>query len=151
MLKEKVSIPMRIIYAMRNPFDIMSTKMNYVLTDVEKYHSMKAALNSTVDKLKVKKDRLIYFFDRAEATVEAVDVVFGRMVVHNCDLMDNPRKTITQIFNFMDMSEQYLEQCAAKVFTRSRDTIVWPPKFREMVESKMRKYKMLDRYSFTSD
>ena len=43
---------MRIICALRNPFDIISTKLNYALTNREEYHSKKLA-STAVRKLKV--------------------------------------------------------------------------------------------------
>ena len=67
--------------------------------------------------------------------------------------MDDPRGTITRIFQFLevDVSEHYLDLCAAKVFksiSRSRDTIEWTPEAIQMVERRMKEYKM---FSFTSD
>ena len=60
------------------------------------------------------------------------------------------------IFDFLevDTTEHYLDVCAEKVFkseSRSRNTIVWTPEKKEIVERRMKKYEMLNRYSFTSE
>ena len=161
-LKQELSIPMHIIYALRNPFDIISTKLNYALTNREEYRSKKLA-STAVRKLKVADSRLTretnFFFDRVRAAIESIDGLFGRenvLTVHNCDLVDDPRGIISRIFQFLevDVSEHYLDLCAAKVFksvSQSRDTIEWTPEAIQMVERRMKEYKMLGRYSFTSD
>ena len=127
-LKQELSIPMRIIYALRNPFDIISTELIYALTNREEYRTKKLALNSlstVVRKVKVTDGKLTreinYFFDHVRAAIESIDNLFGRenvLMVHNSDLVDDPRGTITRIFQFleMDVSEHYLDMCAAKVF-----------------------------------
>ena len=161
-LKHLLSIPVRVIYAVRNPFDIISTKVAY--------HSAKAklkknskVLNSSVEHKLMDDDKLSYtiehFFKQADAVTELIEDVFGRenvLEVHNCDLVNNPRGTLSRIFDFIevDASEEFLDVCSAKVFksvSRSRDKIEWTLHFRMMVEDRIRDYQPFNRYSFTSD
>ena len=91
--------------------------------------------------------------------MEIINDIIGKenvLDIHNCDLVADPRGTLTKIFDFLEVSttEHYLDVCAEKVFksvSRSRDLMEWPPELREMVETKMKEYEMLSRYSFTSD
>ena len=76
--------------------------------------------------------------------------------VHNCDMVDDPRGTMSRIFDYLDVdtTEHYLDVCAEKVFkseSRSRNMVVWTPEQIEMVERRMKWYEMLNRYSFTSE
>ena len=75
--------------------------------------------------------------------------------VHNCDLVDDPRGTMSRIFDFLevDTTEHYLDVCAEKVFkseSRSRNVVAWTPEQIEMVERRMKEYEMMNRYNFTS-
>ena len=78
------------------------------------------------------------------------------LTVHGCDLIHHPKKTISEILGFLEVepTEHYLDVCAEKVFksaSRSRDLVVWTPEQIEKVEKRMRRHKMLDRYTFASD
>ena len=98
-------------------------------------------------------------FKNFQAVTEVINEIFGRenvLDIHNCDLVADPRGTLTKIFDFLEVNttEHYLDVCAEKVFksvSRTRNFIEWPPELREMVETKMKEYEMLNRYSFTSD
>ena len=92
------------------------------------------------------------------AVAEMIEEVFGRknvLEVHNCDLVDKPKETVSRIFKFMEVaaSENFLDACARKVFksaSRSRDLVEWSPEHRERVEREIRKYQFFNRYNFTS-
>ena len=77
--------------------------------------------------------------------------------VHNCDMVNDPRNTISNLFDFMDVkltSEHFLDICSEKIFkstSRTRDLIEWRPEQVSRIEQEMKKYKMLSRYNFTSD
>ena len=78
--------------------------------------------------------------------------IFGRenvLDVHNCDLVADPRGSLSKIFEFLGE-----RVCAEKVFksvARSRNMVVWTPAQIEEVEARMKGYEVLDRYSFVSD
>ena len=155
-LKRNVQVPLRIIHVLRNPFDIISTNAIYT-RDKSLLKYLKETGNKTSDPELLAK--ILYMFDEFRAVVEIIDDIFGRenvLDIHNCDLVADPRGTLTKIFNFLEVSttEHYLDVCAEKVFKSvswSRDLMEWPPELREMVEIMMKDYKMLSRYSFTSD
>ena len=157
-LKQNALIPLRIIHVLRNPFDIISTNAIYT-RDKSLLKYLKETGNKTSDpKLSAK---ISYMFNEFRTVTEIIDDIVGRenvLDIHNCDLVADPRGTLTKIFNFLEVimstTEHYLDVCAAKVFksvSRSRDLMEWPPELREMVETKMKEYEMLSRYSFTSD
>lgn len=61
-----------------------------------------------------------WLFEMVYAVEEMIELLGSEnvMEVHNCELVDKPRKTLSRIFHFLevDTSEQVLEVCAAKVF-----------------------------------
>ena len=166
-LQQELSMPIRVIHAVRNPFDVIAAKVNYFHSNVSEYVKLKHALQtvplSSLPKLKVSDEKVMDIIRRVFAEVHAVaemiEEVFGRenvLEVHNCDLVSYTKGTLSRIFQFIevDTTEEFLDMCAAKVFksvSRSRDTIEWSPQLIEMVKTKMKKYEMFNRYSFTSD
>ena len=69
--------------------------------------------------------------------------------MHNCD---DPRGTISRIFEFLalDTTKHFLDVCSAKIFksvSRSRDLIAWTPEQIQMVEGRMKEFRVLRRYS----
>ena len=156
-LKQNVQVPLRIIHVLRNPFDMISTSAIYATKGKALFKQLKETGNKTSDpKLSGK---ISYVFNKFRAVTEIINDIIGRenvLDIHNCDLVADPRGTLTKIFNFLEVNttEHYLDVCAEKVFksvSRSRDLMEWPPELREMVETKMKEYEMLSRYSFTSD
>ena len=89
--------------------------------------------------------------DLTEKVIEKRNVI----QVHNCDLVQDPRGTLSKVFSFLEAytSEQYLDMCAKKVFDsgfRSRNLVEWTPKQIEDIENRMKKYQALRRYNFSS-
>jgi hypothetical protein len=171
-LKSEVSVPLRIIHTVRNPFDIVSTSVvinsvnrtrfkelkrifvpNSSHTDVERRYTINKFNNTS----KVH-GHVNIFFKRIDAVTKLIDI-FGRenvLDVHNCDLVSNPRATLSKILNFLGVAatHHYMDACAAKVFkspSRSRNMVVWTPEQISEMEDRMSDYQVLDRYSFTSD
>ena len=156
-LKRNVQVPLRIIHVLRNPFDIISTSAIYATEGKSLFKQLKETGNKTADSnLSVKTSNV---FNQFRAVTEIINDIIGKenvLDIHNCDLVADPRGTLSKIFNFLEVNttEHYLDVCAEKVFksvSRTRDLMEWPPELREMVETKMKEYEMLSRYSFTSD
>ena len=170
-LKSEVSVPLRIIHTLRNPFDIISTDV--VINNVkdstfrqlkETYISNSTQLGRRSETVRkygntaVLKGNIPLFFKRINATLKLIEI-FGRenvLDVHSCDLVADPRGTVSKIFEFLGVyaTQQYLEACARKVFktsSRSRNMVGWTPELIEVVERGMKNYDVLGRYSFNSD
>ena len=170
-LIDKTSIPVLVINTVRNPFDIMATNMAIMGGEsLSKFRKLKSTFQSAdseskggkgVQKMndKVQIERQINgYFIMLHPVMELIST-FGRgnvLDVHNCDLVNDPRGTMRRIFDFLDVdtTEHYLDVCAEKVFkseSRSRNMVVWTPEQIEMVEKRMKRYEILNRYNFTSE
>ena len=168
-LKDKTSIPVLVINTVRNPFDIIATNMAIMGSGGEslsKFRKLKNSFQSADSESKgVQKindtvqlgGQINGYFIKLHPVMELISV-FGRgnvLDVHNCDLVNDPRETMSRIFDFLevDTTEHYLDVCAEKVFkseSRSRNMVVWTPEQIEMVEKRMKGCEMLNRYNFTS-
>ena len=126
-LKKLVSIPVRMIHVMRNPFDMVATSTIYHQNKVERSELLpkaRGSSNVTVKKLnspEILETQTAYYLKKFNAVVEMIENVFGKdnvLEIHNCDLVADPRGTLQKIFDFLevDTTEHYLEVCAEKVF-----------------------------------
>ncbi len=162
-LKKMVSVPIRVIHVMRNPYDLISTKV--CLSDAERFCRLIGRCNSTAstdekfnDPQKLEKITS-FVFQQFKTVVEMTADVLGKenvLDVHSCDLVHDPRATMSRIFEFLEVntSEQYLDACAEKVFKtvyRSRIAVVWTPEHIKNVQERMQNFQMLNRYNFTTD
>ena len=151
-LKHEVSIPLRIIHTVRNPFDVISTSvviMNENLTQFRELKNYNTQRNEKTphkyENSKVVGGNIPIFFKRIDTVLKLIKL-FGRenvLDVHNCDLVADPRGTISRIFKFLevDTTQHYLDMCAEKVFktvSRSRNMVRWTPEQVEMVEKRMK-------------
>lgn len=147
-LKLSLDIPILFLWPIRNPYDQIAT---YIYTS-----GMKKRLKDTPELLDRATNTVFNAHDTAE---ELIENVFGEenvLDVHNCDLVANPRGTISKLFEFLgiDIGEHYLDVCAKKIFkseSKSRTLVQWTPEQIEMVSKKIKDHKTLHRYSFTSD
>ena len=166
-LKQDIAIPIRIIRTMRNPFDVISTNLAVIVKNLTEFRNLKQAFTSGAKEAKGMqkinsplhlKSRIDMFFRRSDQ-VQKIVTIFGRenvLDVHNSDLVGQPRATLARIFEFLEVATtaEYLDVCANKVFkseSKSRNMVAWTPQQIRLVETKMKEYEMLRRYSFTSD
>lgn len=173
-LKRGLSIPIRVIQAIRNPFDMIATCAILVDTGGDRRERRKTLVkmkhafggpgqqhNNSVkryDNSKSINHQIGIVFALFTAALEVTEKVIGVenvLQVHNCDLVHNPRETISRVFEFLevDTTELYLDACEDKVFdsgSRSRNFVVWTPQQIEGIEKRMKRYKALSRYSFDS-
>ena len=97
-------------------------------------------------------------FSYFTAALDVTEKVIGKdnvLLVHNCDIVQDPKGTLSKVFAFLGVNttKHYLDGSAKKVFdsgSRSRNIVEWTPEQIERIEAKMMKYKGLRRYSFTS-
>ena len=157
-LKDKLSMPIRIIHGLRNPFDMIATRLA-IRTETFRQFKQKPSNTKKLHMPSAVERGITTQFQQIAAVVEMIDTVLGPqnvLEVHNCDLVNDPRNTISKLFDFLDVetSEHFLDICSDKIFkstSRSRDLIEWSPEQVSKIEQEMKKYKMLSRYNFTSD
>ena len=173
-LKETVGVPIKVLYGVRNPFDLVSTSALYDVgrktrnTTQEKFvSSFKADMGklrneefkkARFDNEKALERNLNLIKSLASAIMKLTDLIGPSNVLelHNSELVSDPNSTLTKICAFLevDCSPDYLQACSGKVFnsvSKSRELVVWPKRLQSMVEDMIKSYPFFKRYSFTSE
>lgn len=196
-LKEIVDIPVKSVFVVRNPFDIISTRVLYHSTD-----DLLELLKKTLQSGKLPSGKILPESSRLEAEVvsaykltmitlsqgklfssvmydnitrlEVVARTIARMsnanaklieviepknvlIIHNEDLVDNPKSAMERMCKFLevDCPPDYVQACADKVYKsvlRTRNFVVWPPRLQMMVEKEIiERHQFFARYTFESD
>ena len=158
LLNTTLKMPIRVIHAIRNPFDTIATRALVRSKSASNYAMIKAK-NATrkisARVLQTYIDNEFRLYNRAEELIG----LHGRdniLDVHNCDLVADPKAAFSKIFDFLGVqtTEEYLDTCAGTIFksvSKSRSRLEWTPQQIEMVEERMKNHDMLSRYSFTSE
>ena len=76
--------------------------------------------------------------------------------IHSANFIKDPKHTLRSICTFLDLKcpEDYLQECFDRThrsLSRSRDVLVCDEQLIEDIESRMKQYTFLGRYSFRSD
>ena len=154
-LIEMIQIPVFIIHCVRNPFDIISTKLLYRVK-----FRQEARLNRTA---KFRNNTLLLksiksTFQQADSVSSMTNSVFNKSMVlevHNHELVSDTEKTIHKLCQFLGIvcSPNYVRSCARKVFpkvSRTRFAVDWPEDLKLKVVRRLDDYPLFKRYSFNS-
>ena len=160
-LLKTVRVPVQVFHVVRNPYDMIATKVLYrankILTNKHPNIKLPASATKKYDNETLLSEKAKYMFDSARAIVEMVRE-FSMTVseLHIEDLIVDPKGTIQHICDFLEVecSVDYLQQCSDKTFksiSRTRDFIIWPQKAIARVEEEKKMYTFFQRYTFHED
>jgi hypothetical protein len=173
-LLKTIGIPVKVIYCVRNPYDIVATSALYKIgrqtrsIAQEKYVSSfkdrmsklqgKEFMKARFDDERTLEGRIILLENESNAVIEIINLVGPSNVleIHNMELVSDPKSTLTKICAFLevDCAADYLQACSAKVFKsvyKSREVVVWTKKLQGMVQKIIETYSFFHRYSFIDD
>lgn len=153
-----LGISARAIRVLRNPYDIIATRILY--KSLGKRGILLAKNTSEVAKYKhptTSEAEIRRFFGLvshvngmiAECHLPVLDVRLS-------DLVSQPRSVVREICAAMgvECSQDYFDSCAGKVFktlSKTRSLVKWPPKHIDIVAQKISRYPEFSRYSYNSD
>ena len=175
-LQKTVGIPIKVIYCVRNPYDMVATSTLYEkgerihsITQEEYVSSFKDQMrklqgdsekfmNARLNDEMTLERRVIWLENESKAVTEIINLVGPSNVleIHNMELVRDPKSILTKICAFLevDCPPDYLQACSAKVFKsvyKSRELVVWPQRLQSMVQKMIETYTFFHRYSFTDD
>ena len=178
MLQTTVGIPVKAVFVVRNPFDIISTTAMYYNSKnnsqglppaaVTAYKSLmkylyEAGNMKQFENNRLKIDALANIISvkaiKSKAIEDIIDIIGSENVwqVHNMDLVNDPKRVLIDMCEFfeIDCSPNYINTCAGMVFdsvSKTRELVVWPQKERQMVmEGMIRRFSFFNRYTFESE
>ena len=152
-----VGVPIRIIHAVRNPYDniatmaIMDTNSGVSKLDLDPSHLYKnqKLLDACIDT----------YFRRARAAQEIFTLLnlTGKVIeMHSSDLVRKPKKTFAYICDRIGVTctKEFLDIVANKVFpevSKTRLLVKWTPAQVARVANEMKKFSFHQRYTFDTD
>ena len=169
-LHEKLGVPLMGIHVVRNPFDMIATHTLYktffrtwksgnvsewVVEDrwVDKMQWPSEQLNNEI----LLKRSVEYYLGKAKAVHEMAPLCgMNILEVHNEDFVQNPRRELLRICEFLDVDcpEDYVRVCESKTYrkvSRTRDLVLWPPYLKQQVEESIKNYPFFRGYTFEDD
>ena len=154
-LMDAVHVPIRVIHVVRNPFDMIATRLLYRLSSEKR---QKAQFNSTY---KLKDEHVVLqafrgLYSEVMAVhdmIKACDLTV--LEVHSEDFIRNPRMTMKSICEFIGLkcSESFLEMCEQvtyKHISRTRDAVEWSEEMKGLVKTRILWFPFFQRYSLTN-
>ena len=153
-LERTVRVPIRVIHVVRNPYDMISTRLLYADAGKKRKSKLPATENRkhcNLHGLSYQINRTFHLVSNVHKLLEKTNLVF--LNVHHSDLVANPRETVSMMCRFLDLPypEDYLDACAKKVDAKPSKTrllVTWPQNMVEEVQRLSKPYSFLSRYSF---
>ena len=171
-LQKTVGIPIKVIHCVRNPYDMVSTNilymMGHTLHDITGFVE---SFKSNMSELKEEEFREARFDDerllrrgldaiegQARAVTKIIELVGADNVLelHNSELVNRPKSLLRKLCAFLqvDCSAEYLKACSEKVYksvSRSRDMVVWRDTLQSRLEGLIETYPFFHGYTFSSE
>ena len=132
-IEQLIGVPVKIIHAIRNPFDVIATM-----------HTRSGAAVS---------DRIRWHFMHCDA-MSAIRNRWRRphsMDIHHEDLIESPDNVITALCDFLELNPdpEYITACKDRIFSKPKKTrsdIIWNNKDKANITVRMSQHDFLSRY-----
>lgn len=153
-LKTEVGVPIRVIHVVRNPYDMVATHTLYL--SGEGGHKYAASEDKKLNNPFLIKQVIKQFSFRAMAVTSMTNVLdLDVLLIRHEDLVNDPKKTMTEICEFLDIhcTADYLESCKAKTYpsiSRTRDLIEWTQHLQDLVDLQIKQFHFFKGYTFNS-
>lgn len=154
-LTSVVEVPIRFIHVVRNPYDIVATKLLYRQSEQRGKKG-----NFSAERPVRNAHQIMLAVKSLEAEVKAVQELISKwklvtLEVHNADFIFETKRTMMDICTYLGLecSEKYLQLCKEAAYDKprkSRAAIAWTEPSRQHVDKLIQDYPFLTRYSFTS-
>ena len=154
-----LGIPVKAIRVLRNPYDIIATRILYKALGRRGVPLAKNTSDAANYKHPTTSDGVIHRFIALVSHVNSMITNCNLPVldVHLSDLVSQPRAVMREICASMSVecSDDYLDACAGKVFktlSKTRDLVKWSPEhIIDMIAQRMSRYSEFSRYSYNCD
>lgn len=155
-LKKTVEVPIKIIHVVRNPYDIVSTRLLYV------DGGGKSKLNASADhklcdiqQLQKQVNRTITLATHVNEFLRTTDLEV--LNVHLVDVIEDQNRTLHSLCNYLgvDCSPKYLSTCASTLYkkiSRTRNAVIWPEELIDKIYQEIIKpFPSFWRYTFNGN
>ena len=156
-LRHTVQVPIRVIHIVRNPYDMISTRLLYADSAVSRKSKLSASVDvkhSNRHSLSMQVNRTIHIVQNVQELL--LNCSLTSLEVHLADLILNPEHVMNNLCMFLgvECSREYLKRCSDKIYARQSQTrklVDWPEELIDKVYQMIIKpHQPFWRYSFTS-
>ncbi len=154
-LSRLVKVPLKVIHVVRNPYDMIATRLLYRFSNVKRQkanYSSEHPLNCPLNMSQAMK-RL---FEEAKAVLDMSQALnLSVLEVHNVNLVKSPRGEMRRVCKFLGLqcTSWYVDLIAKnmlKSVSVTRKSLVWPDKARDFIDTQILSLPFFQRYSFDS-
>ena len=154
-LSELVEVPIKVIHVVRNPYDMLATRLLYRFSDVKKHkghYTRDHPLNNPSNVTQVMKS----LYSEASAVVDmSKKLQLNVLEVHYVDFIHNPKREMRNVCLFIGVqcSSGYLDMVARATFSSlsvTRHLVVWSDEAHQFMNSKILTLPFFQRYSYDS-
>lgn len=152
-LEDSVKVPIKVLHVIRNPYDMISTKLLYRFSMEKRKKANYSSLNP-IDNERHLMQAIRSLENEARAVSELINEhKLEILEIHIEDLIRNTKGTMMKICNFLHLecSADFLKMCRKFVFktpSKSRTAVVWRKESKDKVDKLIHKYSFFSQYSF---
>lgn len=153
-LSDAIGVPVRVLHVVRNPYDMVATRLLFRLSEEKGKKASFSAENRITNARQI-----MAAVKSLESEVQAVYELINKLKlstleVHSGDFVSNTKTTVGNICAFLGLecSESYLEMCASSVYNpnQSRTVVKWHEASKKSLDQLIHNYSFFKRYSFDS-
>ncbi|KAI6650845.1 hypothetical protein LOD99_5685 [Oopsacas minuta] len=147
-----VGYTLKLFHIVRNPYDNIATLYLYSISKETRKEAFKN--NRTFEASEGLKNSAINHIASFKKIQRHIDYFGERLItLYNEDLISNPKLFLKRMCNHMEIycNEYYRDKAYDKVFssaTKSRHSVEWKKDVKKMVDTAIKRYSFLNRYSF---
>ena len=150
-LEQLLSVPLKVINVIRNPYDMVATVALYRgshkndtkvnATEDNKYENFRVLLESA---------RSILGLSKALYSIQRI-YNFDTIQVYSEEFIENPKKVMSSLCTFLELqcTKDYLQQCEDKAFktvSKSRNLVKWTPSLTVLINSAIHMFPFFKNY-----
>lgn len=154
-LSKIVRVPIKVLHVVRNPFDIVATKLLYRLSDI-KGRRGNFSHRDPVTQMRSVMQAIKALESEAKAVREMVEKrKLDTLEIHNEEFISDTKGTMQKICQFLGLecSDAYLKMCDDAAYdepSRTRSAVIWNQASRSYVEDLIKQYPFFSKYSLNS-
>ena len=155
-LSEALNVPIIAIHVIRNPFDMVATRMYYAHKTAYP-HTLLAKNVTKLHNDNLMKAEMSQMFALAETVMQMErEFKFNILHIHIEDFVKDADFTIKAMCTYLEVPcpEWYVRSCAESVFpniSRTRELVEWTPENLDLMQERMKRFPFFAGYTYKDD
>lgn len=152
-IRRTLTVKLKFIHVIRNPFDNIATKLlrNLDVREMAEISTFKASNATLLDEI------IDNFFAKVQSAKRLKRYgKFEVLDVYSHEVISKPRKILQTLCNFLEVTcyADFVESASKLLYAKpslTRHAVAWTSKQKAKIMKEMSKYSFLERFSFNSD